>query len=185
MTMYQRWGALTAPLLLALAGLARPARCQVPVPDTTPLSFIEIPAGASLASLASRLRALGGNPPRCVRSTRDRSVSECRGSFRPPGSAAPVALWLSAIDSLAGIITFQHTGNSERLNEWRNDLERRYGIVPTQVQGNQWMKQWVRRGRMIRLTWRRESGGTSVSVSLVDGRVLDGWGRSKSVNGER
>jgi len=169
-----------APLLLALVCLTRPAPSQVAVPDTTPLTFIEIPAGTSLASLASRVRALGGNPPRCVRSTRDRAVSECRGSFRQPGSAAPVELWLSAIDSLAGIITFKHTGSSERLNQWRNDLEHRYGIVPTQVQGSQRMKQWVRRGRMIRLTWRRETEGTSVSVSLVDGRVLDGWGAKKS-----
>ena len=176
MTMDRRWGAVIAPLLLALACLARPARSQIVVPDTTPLTFIEIPAGASLASLASRMRTLGGNPPRCVRSTRDRAVSECRGSFRQSGSAAPVELWLSAIDSLAGIITFKHTGSSERLNLWRDDLEHRYGVVPTQVQGNQRMKQWVRRGRMIRLTWRREAEGTSVSVSLVDGRVLDGWG---------
>jgi hypothetical protein len=174
MTKCQRWGAVIAPLVLALA-VTRSVQGQI-APDTTQLTFNEIQAGASLASLTRRLHALGGNPPRCVRSIRDRSVSECRGSFRPPGSTAPVELWLSAIDSLAGIITFKHTGTSARLNEWRDDLERRYGIVPTQVQGSQRMKQWVRRGRMIRLTWRREEGGTSVSVSLVDGHVLDGWG---------
>ena len=179
MTRYQRWGATAAPLLLALASLTRPARAQVAVPDTTPLTFIDVPAGASLASLASRMRALGGGAPRCVRSARDRSVTECRGSFQQPGSSAPVELWLSAIDSLAGIITFKHTGSSERLNQWRADLEHRYGVVPTQVQGNQRMKQWVRRGRMIRLTWRREAAGTSVSVSLVDGHVLDGWGQKR------
>jgi hypothetical protein len=179
MTRHQRWGAAAAPLLLALACLTSPARSQVAAPETTPLTFIEIPAGASLASLSSRMLALGGRPPRCVRSTRDRSVTDCRGSFRQPGSTAPVEIWLSAIDSLAGIITFKHTGNSERLNEWRGDLEHRYGVVPTQVQGNQRMKQWVRRGRMIRLTWRREAEGTSVSVSLVDGRVLDGWGANQ------
>jgi hypothetical protein len=38
---------------------------------------------------------------------------------------------------------------------------------------------------MIRLTWRREADGTSASVSLVDGRVLDGWGLRKRVSGER
>lgn len=179
MTSYQRWGAAAAPLLLALACVTRPARSQVAAPDTMPLTFIDIPAGASLARLSSRILALGGRAPRCVRSTRDHSVTECRGSYRQPGSTAPVELWLSAIDSLAGIITFKHTGSGERLNEWRSDLERRYGVVPTQVQGSQRMKQWVRRGRMIRLTWRREAEGTSVSVSLVDGRVLDGWGQRK------
>ena len=38
------------------------------------------------------------------------------------------------------------------------------------------MMQWVRRGRMLRLTWRTERGERTASVSLVDGRVLDGWG---------
>jgi hypothetical protein len=35
----------------------------------------------------------------------------------------------------------------------------------------------VRRGRMLRLTWRLERSGKVASVSLVDGRVLDDWGR--------
>jgi hypothetical protein len=39
------------------------------------------------------------------------------------------------------------------------------------------MQQWVRRGRMLRLTWRLERGEKVASVSLVDGRVLDGWAR--------
>ena len=178
MTRYRRWGAAAVPLLLALVG-SRPAFPQVASPDTTPLSFLDFPAGASLDSITSRVRALHGRAMRCVRSTRDRAVTECRGSFLLPGSPAAVELWLSAIDSLAGIVTFKHSGGSERLNAWRADLERRYGVVPTAVQGNQRMKQWVRRGRMIRLTWRREAEGSSASVSLVDGRVLDRWGQQK------
>jgi hypothetical protein len=177
MTWYQRWGARTAPLLLAL--FSPPRLLPQAPPDTTPLTFNQLPAGASLAQLAERLRALDGSRLRCVSSTRDRAVAECRASYREAGSTAPVELWLSAIDSLAGIVTFRHTGSSAPLDRWRQDLERRYGIVPTQVQGAQRMKQWVRRGRMIRLTWRREAGGTSVSVSPVDGRVLDGWGQKR------
>jgi hypothetical protein len=33
---------------------------------------------------------------------------------------------------------------------------------------------------MLRLTWRTERGGRMASVSLVDGRVLDDWGRARS-----
>ena len=51
--------------------------------------------------------------------------------------------------------------------------------VDAQVQGTQWMMQWVRQGRMLRLTWRIEGGGKTASVSLVDGRVLDAWGRAR------
>ena len=43
---------------------------------------------------------------------------------------------------------------------------------------DQSMLQWVRRGRMIRLTWRLEGRAKVASVSLVDGHVLDNWGRS-------
>jgi hypothetical protein len=40
------------------------------------------------------------------------------------------------------------------------------------------MMQWVRRGRMLRLTWKTDRGDRVASVSLVDGRVLDAWGRA-------
>ena len=55
-----------------------------------------------------------------------------------------------------------------------------YGQVGARAQGTQWMMQWVRRGRMLRLTWRQERGDKVASVSLVDGRVLDGWGRDRA-----
>ena len=175
MRRYQRWGAASAPLLLALVCLPRVALSQVATPDTTPLAFNGIPAGASLAQVYERLRELGSGSLRCLRSTRDRTVQECRATLNRPGTPS-LEIWLSAIDSLTGILTFKYSGNSATLNQWRTELEQRYGDVPTQVQGVQRMKQWVRRGRMIRLTWRREAPGTSASVSMVDGRVLDGWG---------
>ena len=68
----------------------------------------------------------------------------------------------------------------DQLDSWRAELEKSYGRVGAQVQGNQWMMQWVRRGRMIRLTWRMEKGNRTASVSLIDGHVLDAWGRARS-----
>jgi hypothetical protein len=47
------------------------------------------------------------------------------------------------------------------------------------------MMQWVRRGRMLRLTWRKEGTATTASVSLVDGRVLDRWGRRRDPGTEK
>lgn len=177
MTWYQRWGACCAPLLLALV---LPGDSPAQVPDTTTLTFLGVPAGASLAQLVERLRALDGRPLGCTRSRRDASVEECRASFPLAPGGPRVEIWLSAIDSLAGIVTFGTAGTGLLVERWRQDLESRYGVVPTQMQGAQRMKQWVRRGRMIRLTWRREPAGTVVSVSLVDGRVLDGWGRDRA-----
>ena len=186
MRRFQRWGAAGAPLLLALVCFSATLAAQTVRPDTTPLSFNTLPAGASLERIGQGVRALGGGALRCVRSTRDRAVQECRASISRP--LPVIEIWLSAIDSLAGILTFKYSGTSALLEQWRADLEQSYGTVPTQVQGSQRMKQWVRRGRMIRLTWRREVDGTSASVSLVDGRVLDGWGARSSrdsVKGER
>jgi hypothetical protein len=86
-------------------------------------------------------------------------------------------LWVSAMDSVAGVITLSGILAPEELESWRERLETRYGRVGSRTQGTQSMLQWVRRGRMLRLTWRIERGEKVASVSLVDGRVLDAWSR--------
>jgi hypothetical protein len=81
---------------------------------------------------------------------------------------------------VAGIITISGGIDSDQLDRWREGIVASYGRVGARAQGTQWMMQWVRRGRMLRLTWRTERGENVASVSLVDGRVLDAWGRSRS-----
>jgi hypothetical protein len=90
-----------------------------------------------------------------------------------------VDVWVSAIDSVAGIMTLSGNLDPEQLEHWRRTLQEQYGRVGMRIQGRQSMLQWVRRGRMIRLTWRIEASAKVVSVSLVDGHVLDSWGRSQ------
>lgn len=89
-------------------------------------------------------------------------------------------VWVSAMDSAAGVITLSAALDSSALGAWRRDLERRYGQVAVRTQGGQSMLQWVRRRRMLRLTWRSERGELTASVSLVDGRVLDAWGADRA-----
>ena len=91
-----------------------------------------------------------------------------------------VKVWVSAIDSVAGVITLSAGVAGETLDRWRQRIESRYGRVGAKAQGSQWMMQWVRRGRMLRLTWRTDRGERTASVSLVDGRVLDAWGRKRA-----
>lgn len=149
--------------------------------DTSALHFFGFRAGARLDELQDRLRHLGGGRLRCDRAKLDPRVSECRAVLNDPGgSGGPVSLWVSAVDSIAGVITLSGAVAADQLDRWRHGLESRYGQVGAQVQGTQWMMQWVRRGRMLRLTWRTERGEKVASVSLVDGRVLDAWGRSRS-----
>jgi hypothetical protein len=80
---------------------------------------------------------------------------------------------------MAGVITLSGPVEAEQLDRWREAVERRYGRVDASVQGKQWMMQWVRHGRMLRLTWRLDDGQRTASLSLVDGRILDAWGRSR------
>jgi hypothetical protein len=147
--------------------------------DTSGLQFLGFRAGARLEELDARLRDLGGSGLRCRRSKVDTRVIECRGKLTSPVLSAPVELWVSAIDSLAGVITISGLLRQSQLDEWRRQLQDQYGTVGPKIQGSQWMLQWVRRGRMLRLTWRLDGPGKAASVSLVDGRVLDEWGRSR------
>ena len=103
---------------------------------------------------------------RCDRAKRDPKVSECRGRVSDSATGS-IDVWVSAMDSAAGVITLSAAVDSSALRGWRRDLERRYGSVAVQRQGAQSMQQWVRRGRMIRLTWRTERGELTASVSLV------------------
>jgi hypothetical protein len=93
-----------------------------------------------------------------------------------------VEVWASAIDSVAGVVTLSAGVDEGRLDTWRRAIESRYGRVKVQTQGSQRMMQWVRRGRMLRLTWRTDRGKRTASVSLVDGRVLDQWGTRRSTS---
>jgi hypothetical protein len=88
-----------------------------------------------------------------------------------------VEIWVSAIDSLGGVVTISGAVSAGQLDDWRRLIEDHYGKVGARVQGPQWMMQWVRSQQMIRLTWRVENNQKVASVSLVDGPVLDGWER--------
>src|SRR3954471_9391698 len=148
--------------------------------DTTALEFLGFRAGARLEELNLRLRNSSGSL-RCRQSRADRRVSECRGALPKARGEPRVEVWISAIDSLAGVMTLSGKVDSAQLGNWQDTLQDRYGTVVTRIQGTQRMLQWVRRGRMILLTWRVEGGTRVASVSLVDGRVLDNWGRSSSM----
>ena len=166
--------ALPSLLLLLLASGSVVASAQ---PDTTVLAFRGFRAGARLDELNDQLRRRGGQPLRCRRSRIDPRVLECRTTLDEMGSV--IEVWVSAIDSAAGVITLSTLVAPDQLDRLREDLQDRYGRVGQKAQGAQRMLQWVRRGRMLRLTWRLEKKGRVASVSLVDGRVLDGWARTR------
>jgi hypothetical protein len=163
---------------LALALAATPLQAQDSLP---PLSFLGIDAGARLDHVDGTVRLLGGTALRCQRAKEAREVQECRGTLFEPVSGRPLALWMSAMDSATGILTLSGPVAGVELDSLRAGLQRNYGQVDAKVQGSQWMMQWVRQGRMLRFTWRIEKGQKVLSVSLIDGRVLDAWGRRQEL----
>jgi hypothetical protein len=169
----------TVVLLSGLLLFAGPSHGSTPGPDTSALQFYGFRAGARIEEMNALLHRLDGSRLTCERASADRRVSECRSLLSAPILGGKVRLWISAIDSVASIITISGKVETAQLDRWRREIERRYGRVGARAQGSQWMMQWVRRGRMLRLTWRIERGEKIASVSLVDGRVLDDWGRNR------
>jgi len=144
-------------------------------PATDPLTIFGIKAGAPVHEVADIIADRDGGHLRCDRSKVDLRVEECRATVSVPEAAEPLELWMSAIDSVTSILTVAGNLAPDELDQLRSSLERRYGRVNAKAQNSQWMMQWVRRGTMIRLTWRAQQGAKATSVALIDGNVLDAW----------
>jgi hypothetical protein len=164
----------------ALLAIPSAVRAQSAAVDTSALSFHGFRAGARLAEIAGHVERLDGGRLRCERAKADRRVTECRSLLTASELGGPVELWVSAVDSVSSVLTLSGEMGADQLDAWRRHLESSYGRVGAKVQGPQWMMQWVRQSRMIRLTWRVDASGKMASVSLVDGRVLDAWGRERA-----
>jgi hypothetical protein len=176
--------ALAAASLILLAALDHLSATPAP-PDTAVLEFLGFRAGARLDELALHLDRSGGGRLRCRRSKLDPRVSECRAALREQRVGGAIDVWVSAVDSVAGVITVSGVVAPGQIERWSESLQAQYGRVGINSQGAQRMLQWVRRGRMLRLTWRMERGGKIASISLVDGRVLDAWGRGATTRDNR
>jgi hypothetical protein len=171
----------TALCLLAASGGT--ATAQSAAPDTAALEFHGFRAGEPLRDIAAHVQRLDGTRLACKRARLDRRITECRSMLTDPTFGGQVELWLSAVDSVASVVTLAGEVAPDQLDQWRSGLEARYGRVGANVQGSQWSMQWIRRDRMIRLTWRIDHSTKVASVAIVDGGVLDAWGRTRARRG--
>ena len=110
---------------------------------------------------------------RCTESRVDDRFTECRGSIRTP-AGTPMSVTGSLISGTAAILLLSAPAPDAEISQWLADLSARYGQVSPRLAQGQETWQWVRRRQMIRLTTRMEQGRRFVSVSLVDGPLLDG-----------
>lgn len=105
----------------------------------------------------------------------DPRFTDCRGSLRPAGEGT-LSLVASLVNGEVAVLMIKGSVGEAGLDRWREHLTTRYGSVSPKRERGQETWQWVRRRRMIRLTTRREDAVRVVSVSLVDGPLLDGLG---------
>src|SRR5688572_13328467 len=119
--------ALALVTSLLLVPTLHGANAAATAPDTSVLEFLGFRAGARLDELALHLRGLGTARMRCRQSRVDGRVSECRAALHQPLLGAPVELWVSAMDSLAGVIMLSGVLAPGQLEGWRQVLEDRYG----------------------------------------------------------
>lgn len=130
--------------------------------------------GMSAADIEARVSALGGRWS-CRTSRVDSRFSECRGHINPNGEGE-YTLTGSLVGGTTAVLLIAGDVEDPQLDRWVDDLSDRYGRVTARLANTQAMWQWVRERRMIRITTRIERGTRVVSVSLVDGIVLDGLG---------
>ena len=167
-------------LLLGVGGLSlfRPlvAGAQVPVAtvDTAALEFLGFRAGLTIAEMQARATEAGGTLT-CQRAHQELRLGECRGGLPDLDSGRSVDLWASIIDDKGAVTTLEAQLTMARFTRWRDLLEGRYGTVAVRRQGPMQMLQWVRGGRMLRLSWRAKGRDVEASVSFIDGPLLDAW----------
>ncbi|MGH7533451.1 MAG: hypothetical protein ACREL4_09195 [Gemmatimonadales bacterium] len=162
-----------ALLALAAAGVVAQARPVVF------FEFLGFRPGMPRAAIDTAAHAAGADSLHCVVSAADRHIGECRASLSNADADRTVDLWLSTVDDTASILTLSASLTTPRLDRWRDFLVARYGAATPIVHGPITMLQWISDDRMLRLAWRAKGRGFDTSVSMVDGRVLDGWGNRR------
>jgi hypothetical protein len=140
----------------------------------SPLEFMGFKPGMSGADIEARITALGGRWS-CKTSRVDSRFAECRGSINPAGEGEYTVTG-SLVAGSTAVLLIVGDVDDPQLGRWVDDLSSRYGQVSARLANTQAMWQWVRERRMIRVTTRIEGGVRVVSVSLVDGIILDGLG---------
>jgi hypothetical protein len=155
---------------LLLTSLAAPGWLAGQTP-TSPLEFMGFNPGLSRKQVETLVTSHGGEW-RCAPSKVDHRFSECRGVIRPDGMGE-LNIIGSLINGKVAVLLIEGSVDDVLLTRWVDGLTDRYGRVSARLAKSQAMWQWTRQRKMIRVTTRIEQANRLVSVSLVDGPILD------------
>lgn len=142
------------------------------------LAFLTLTPGASRTALEATLEGWSGQW-HCAVSLVDDRFTECRGSVTPAGEPR-FDLTASLVHDSLAVLLLATTASAADLTRWVTALTGAYGPPALRNQQGLVTRQWVRARRMIRVTSRMTAGNQAVSVSLVDGVLLDGLGATSS-----
>jgi hypothetical protein len=154
--------------VLLLVGLSGPGALAA---QTAPLEFLGFNPGTTRKAVETLVTNHGGEW-RCAPSKVDRRFSECRGVIRPSG-LGELNIIGSMVNGTAAVLLIEGSVDDVLLTRWVDNLTSEFGEVPAVLANRQAMWQWTRQRRMIRVTTRIDQGVRLVSVSLVDGPILD------------
>jgi hypothetical protein len=136
------------------------------------LTVAGLETGVERGQLESRVAELGGRLE-CKGSAVDRRFAECSAVLKRAPDGRHWNLLASMVDGNAAILLLTAPFDAPRLTAFREELTQALGRPNLNSRGGQDSFEWVRAGRMLRLTSRHQGGRLEVAVSLVEGRLLD------------
>ena len=166
----------TIAVAFALA-LAVPTASVAGQAKATGLEMLGLAPGLTQSDLQGRVAKLGSKLS-CRASTVDKRFSECTAVVVREGHTWE--LLASVVDGTSAVLLLKTAISAKDLEAMKDGLAEKLGRPNYRKRGNQLSYEWVRSGRMMRLTSRSEKGAAiQLSVSLVEGSVLDALNASR------
>jgi len=147
------------------------ARSQEP----PPLTMLGLAPGVTKSALQEDVAKLGGKLE-CKTASANPRIADCTAPLVRGEDGRRWSLLASMVDGSAGIVLLKATVSDQELAQLTRDLVAALGRPNLRQQHDQVTYEWIRSGRSMRLASRGERGRSQVSVSLIDGAVLDGLG---------
>ena len=139
-----------------------------------PVGFLGFSPGMPVSRAAALIRSSHGTLS--CRGSSDARIRECTGVLPYPGLDRPLEVLISSINDSAAVIVFSGRPKQEVARSWALDLTRNLGEPRQSLRqpGAQVIREWIKRGRMIRLVERNPGGSRETSITLTHGPLLDG-----------
>ncbi len=160
---------IAVPLIWLASFTASASRAPAQDPA---LEVFGLAPGGPFTAMQDALAKIGGKPG-CKASPVDRRVAECTATLTRTPDRRNWVLTASVVDGTVGLLLLRTSTDARGFGGLRDAWTTRLGRPNLKHLANLDSFQWIRAGRMLKLAGRNERGRYEVTVSLVDGEVLD------------